>query len=300
MQTQESDYGRLKLLFQRSASIPTLPATATKLIRLIDHGDSSAAALERIISRDPGLTAELLRASFLSSEDASRAGVVSVRGAILRLGFRAVRTIASSLLMRQVFKHADLPESFSIWRFARHSLACAFLSRYFYSRRQKTEEFRSKYSADEVFAFGVVSELGLGLLSYVSAKDFVRVHRYAERTHQSLTKAFETIYGSPLELATLDAIRTWGLGEAFEQIYSHLHAPWEAEDEFEAIACVAYAKSIAPSLGLGLETWECRPDVMPDIEAEVGVPPEELLLIRELLTPQIDDYLNSLEEEQAA
>ena len=288
------DYERLDLLFRRATSLPVLPTTTAELIKAIDKGDATASELERIIQADPGLTAEFLRIAAVRLPGQTSPAYSSIRGTIMVIGFKAVKSLATSLMIRHLLKKSPLVEEFDAERFARHSTTVAFLSRYLYSRRQKSEPFDSQWSADEVFALGLLSSLGLALLAFVAPPDYFRIHRFAERAKCTLGSAFRQIYGKPHELLCASAARTWGLAEEFHKAFSHIHEPWAYEEEYTVLTCVAYADYLAHRMGSTMESWETDPERPVEAEAEVGIPDEEFEILQSVLAPQVDELVGAL------
>src|SRR5581483_3459066 len=221
-------------------------------------------------------------------------GCTSIRSAILRLGMRAVRNMASATLVRQSFKLLSLPPKFDLVRFGRHSLACAFLSRYVFSRLQKIRPFQSELAADEVFACGLLGDIGIGILAHVSVGDYSRIEKFAERNGLTLSEAFEKLYSTPIDHLTAEALTVWKLDPLFVNIIKMMSTPWEAEDEYEATCCLSYARSVLPALGFGYESWKCESWAPPEVDAEIGIDRAELETVRELLQPRIDEYLDSV------
>jgi HD-like signal output (HDOD) protein len=288
------DYERLDLLFRRATSLPVLPTTTAELIKAIDKGEATASQLERIIQSDPGLTAEFLRIAAVRLPGQTSPAYSSIRGAIMVLGFKAVKSLATSLMVRHLLRKNALVEEFDAARFVRHSTTVAFLARYLYSRKQKLEPFDSQWSADEVFALGLLSSLGLALLAFVAPPDYFRIHRFAERAKCSLGSAFQQIYGKPHELLCASAARTWGLADDFHKALSHIHEPWAYEEEYTVLSCVAYADYLAHRMSATMESWETEPEKPIEAEAEVGIPDEEFEILKSVLTPQVDDLVDAL------
>src|ERR1700685_2543874 len=120
----DADFETLELIFRRTGSLPPLPSTAVQLVKLIDSGEASASTLERIIASDPALSAEFLRmASVAAAGGAPRYS--TIRGAIMLLGQRTVRSLAMSLILRSMSFSKPKTRNFDSAQFSRHSLAVA-------------------------------------------------------------------------------------------------------------------------------------------------------------------------------
>ncbi|MCU7935409.1 MAG: HDOD domain-containing protein, partial [Candidatus Thiodiazotropha sp. (ex Dulcina madagascariensis)] len=83
--------------------LPTLPALALEALVVINDVDSSAADLEKVISRDAALTARLIR---YANSPLYRGlnTIASIRPAITRIGFQRVKNAVYAVSMKEVFR----------------------------------------------------------------------------------------------------------------------------------------------------------------------------------------------------
>src|SRR5687767_3200217 len=150
---------RLELLFKRAGSLPALPNTLICIVQTLDKGAHSAAELERLIVADPGLSAEFMRIAAVSANNAGGNEFTTIRGAIMLLGEDAVRSLATSLMMRQFMNRTSGIATFDKMRYARHCLGVALIAQYLFVRKQQTQSMESKWTPDEIFAAGLLSGL---------------------------------------------------------------------------------------------------------------------------------------------
>lgn len=277
-------------MFKRATSLPTLPHAATSLIRVINSGEASAIHLERIIVTDPMLCALVVR---VAATHFSQSPPDSLRMAILRLGQREIRSIAISLAVKRVL-HEDLIGSFDVARYARHSLMVGFLARYLYARRQKIQPFHSEWSADEIFAAGVLHEISVPLLARVAAPEYNRVEMLARRTGQTFRATFTRIYNC--ELSELGGVvaKMWDLPSVFSDTMRNMHEPWRAPDEIVALSALSYADYLADLFGAGLEDWEVPHTPVIEAELEVGISPEEQAMLRDLVNQHVEAMIGPM------
>lgn len=83
--------------------LPTLPALALEALLIINDVDSSAADLEKVISRDAALTARLIR---YANSPLYRGlnTITSIKPAITRIGFQRVKNAVYAVSMKEVFR----------------------------------------------------------------------------------------------------------------------------------------------------------------------------------------------------
>ncbi len=209
-----TDFQTLELLFRRTGCLPALPSTAIQLIKSIDSGEASASDLERIIASDPALSAEFLRMASV----AAVGGVPrysTIRGAIMLLGQRTARSLAMSLILRHMSFARQKTPFFDPDRYSRHSLGSAMLARFLFARRQMAGQIKTDWTADEVFAVGLLSSLGIGLVARVAPDAYDRCYQYARRAGVCVEEGFQVIFGKPSTSLTAMAVETWGLPTVF-------------------------------------------------------------------------------------
>ena len=283
------DFDRLKLLFRRTCTLPQLPGTALRLISTIDTGEASAIDLEKIIVSDPGLAAGFLRAAHAACHGERE--YTTIRQAIMYMGQRAVRSLSTSLALQGMLTNPDARVPFNAQTFSRHSIFVGFLSRYVFARRQMREPFPSAWTADEIFAAGVLHDLGLGLLPRVAPEVYGRVANYSRRAGLTLNGAFERIYGDHISVLSAAAAETWQLPEVFTLTLRHRSKPWGMMEEYPALCCIEYANFLADSHGFAVAEWPVKVEQNPEIELEVALPEEEVGTVIELVAEMAEAYL---------
>lgn len=269
------NFDRIRLVFRRTNNLPQLRGTALKLVQAIDHTDASASQLEGIITTDPGLTTMLLRVanSALIGYDGP---VTSVRGAIMRLGHRSIRSLAVSLTVHDVLLNCRRSRTLDLERFARHSLFVGLLARYIYIRKQKLEPFETEWSADEILSAGVLHDLASPLLATFAPEVFDRAYLFAERRRCPVPIAFSTIFGLSMGELAADACEAWSLPAMFPKALRYVDNPWEFDNEFISGSCLNFANHIAVISGYGTEPWPMESTLAPEVTDEHQLGPEEL------------------------
>jgi HD-like signal output (HDOD) protein len=237
--------------------------------------DASSKDLERIITCDTALTANLLRLAN-SAECGLPSGVTTVRAAIMRLGQRAVRSVAVSLTIQGLLSGDGSASSFSAARYAKHSIAVGFLARYIFARRKQREAFETNWSPDEAFAAGLLHDLGHALLARVAPNVYSMVSTSAEAKFASVSEEFLQMYGRSLGALGAEAAQTWNLPRLFVPAIQHSESPIDAEEELIPIYCIHYADQLVKRADLTIERWSQQPSVDAMAQAEVALPDEEI------------------------
>ncbi len=281
------DFDSITERFRQTSTLPPLPRSAMALIEAVDSEEATVFDLERIISADPALSLAILRAA--TTDPFERC--TTLRHAVMKVGQNGVRALGISLAVRALSKDLSV-EGFCPVRFARHSLASGFLARYIFLKRGHQEAFETGLSAEEVFAAGVIHDLGIGLLAHLLPDMFTKTVNYSMHSGLTIEDAFENISGGTVyELGAL-AAETWNLPPLFSQTMRSLNSPEDRHGEFIATYCIAYGDHLAGTFGDSIETWECARPLDPMVEAEVGLEEEEIEELREIIDRHLEAFLS--------
>jgi len=157
----------IKQIMCRVRSFPGMPATAAKLLPLLESMDTSAAEIEEVLRYDPGLTANILKLTN-SAYFGIPTQISSMRQAIVLLGWKRliqlVMTMCMSPLMKQPIPGYDLPEG-GLWR---HSIAVSVASDTLVKALGITE-------ADEVFTAALLHDVGKLVLGEFVREDLGKI-----------------------------------------------------------------------------------------------------------------------------
>lgn len=288
------DYTRLKVLCDRVVTLPQLPTSVLRLIEVLDAEETSAAHVERIVISDPMLCMRLVRLA--SSQMNTGEKLTSVRAAILRLGHKAVRSLAISLGMQAMFTNRSSESIFSPIEFSRHSILVGLFARYVFARRQMFDPVTPCWSNEEVFAAGVLHDMPIAILAWVAPSAYNRVHVYAKDQLITFEDAFNDIFEGSLRDLGRRAVHTWGLPEFFALTTEYVSDPESAPKDQVPIMAIHYASAVADSNiaisnGDGAAPWSSPLEISPAIEHAVGLAPEERDMAFTALLGQLDQYL---------
>ena len=139
--------------------LPTLPQVALKINDAIENPNSTAKDVTRIVATDAALSARLIQVAN-SAMYRTNTPVEDVQTAITRLGMKQVRTLATSLIIRQLFhtKFAGLKKRLEkLWMHSAHVAAISFVL----AKKCTT------LKPDEAMLGGLVHDIGeLPILTY--------------------------------------------------------------------------------------------------------------------------------------
>ena len=150
-----------------SKNLPTLPHILLRLINACNDDSTTVKEISRIIDKDSSLSAKVMR-MINSVGYGLPTRVTNMEQALLLLGTDAVKNIAVSAAVFQVFGGAKADGIFDLKGFWRHSLLCASMA--------KLIAQRIDYSApEEAFLSGLLHDIGKLVLWVNFPKEYAEV-----------------------------------------------------------------------------------------------------------------------------
>ncbi len=207
------DVVRAKL---RSAwKVYTLPQTLAEILRIADESATSSSDLSRVVLSDPVLTTKLLRLANSVSYGQARQ-VSTVNQAIKLLGFRAVKSLALSTAVYDVFSANTGVMGDHIRRFWRHALETAAYAQLIAAR--------TNYSVqEEAFVGGLIHDMGLIILAGIFPADYKQLWQ-SPWPNTDLQTIEEERFGINHTDAGAFLFSDWGLPEHLVEAVRHHHA----------------------------------------------------------------------------
>jgi len=219
---------RLAELVAKVAEIPPLPSFIGQILKVAENPISSAEDLNEIISRDPALTAQLLKAANSAFYGfPNKIGTVSL--ATIILGFNMVKTIALSSSMIKLFKKTDKATQLDPVQFWDHSLKCAVAA--------KTLAGHYKYVVGgEAFTAGILHDIGRVALAHYAAPTYERVTAYhREKGGYQIDAEVEILGFNHAEFGGY-LLKKWSLPPSITEAVMWHHQPLKAENARELVA----------------------------------------------------------------
>jgi HD-like signal output (HDOD) protein len=233
----------LNRIIARVEDLPTLPRTVLKITELVNDPQSSARDLARIITDDQVLAARLLRlvnSSFYGFPQR----ISTITGAIVLLGFDAIRNLLLTTSVFDLFpnrKNTGLIRQEQFWD---HSLGCAVAAKILgnHLRYDKVEE---------LFVSGLLHDIGKIVEMIFLPKAFKEVVNLVNAENILMIAAEEKILGySHPEVGKLLAEK-WNLPPKLTGVILHHHQPSEAGRFVLEAAIVHLADILCRSLNIG-------------------------------------------------
>ena len=285
------DFEKLKAKFEAAEGLPDLPAAAMRVCEAIDKGTSGAAELERIVLADPALTANILRVANSSFHGGGSKQTTTVKGAIMTLGEKSIRSIAVSVWVQSLVQQSQTSPSFSASRFSEHSMFVGFLSKYLLSVASKNRGAKSAWNADEIFAAGVLHDLGIALVASLEPGLYDHILRQAQADSTDLNVAFHSTFGKPVQSLAVIALERWKLPKMFVDVLLGYSDPLNAASEVDALCCVNLADNLALNSGYSFCDWPVKVSLNEEIINRVGLDPESIPEVLELTSRHTREFV---------
>jgi len=141
----------------RIEDLPTLPAIAMEVNRMLEDVDTSIKKLSQIIENDQAIVPKILKL-VNSSFFGVRSKITNTSHAIVILGFNTVRNAIVSVSIIDAFAKKDALNGFDIAEFWKHSVAVAVTSRHLAAKNRF-------YCPEDAFTGGLLHDIGKLVLS---------------------------------------------------------------------------------------------------------------------------------------
>lgn len=221
--------------------LPVLPAVLTRILRLDPDDVTTFDRLVALAEVDPPFAARLLHLAN-SARYLRRGGVVlTVQGAVHRMGFAAASELITALSVARVF----VPRTDGQRRLWQHSVQVAIGTRMLGRRLESELEPGLLYQA------GLLHDLGRFLLFETNPDDLGEIDEYGYETPAGLVKAERAICGTDHATLGAEAAARWGLPAWIVSTIAHHHGPPDdlPEDLDEAVSLVRLADTLSVALG---------------------------------------------------
>lgn len=220
-------------LIDAANRLEPLPVSVTRLAALVASDDYDAKDVVEVVSYDPALTAQILRAANSAASGSSKT-VSTVHDAVVRLGGGTVLALATSGTVRTGLKQHRDPtrEGFDMWR---HAVAAALAS-------ELVRNATSLYVPASAMTAALLHDVGkLVLAKALSPHVLQLIAQVAEAEHLAPLDAEKAVLMTDHAALGAIAAEAWSLPEAIIEAVLLHHTPWEASSPLATVVCLADA-----------------------------------------------------------
>lgn len=236
-----------------TVEVASLPEIFIRINEMVENPHYSASDIGRMISKDPAMTARLLKIvnspfyNFPSKID-------TVSRAITVIGVRELRDLVLATTVVKLFTGLpnDLITMDSFWR---HSTQCAIVARILAARNREL-------NVERFFIAGLLHDIG-SLLIYRKVPELAREALLrASHNDEVLEEAERTVMGFTHADVGAELIRKWRLPKNIEEAVEYHHQPHKCHSGAKEAAVVHIANIITSAV------WDTKPEpmVIPPLE----------------------------------
>lgn len=284
---------KIEDIIQQIESLPQLPDTAVKLMKLMGDPRSTLDDIVEAIKYDQIVTTQVLKLCNSAYFGLSRM-VTSLNDAMLCLGtiklLQMVMAVHTNSMLTKKQVGYGL-QSGSLWK---HSVAVAIASSLI-AQKLKVPD------VNLVFTAGLLHDIGKVVLDQYVDHDFDELQRLVTEEGLSFSEAEQRVIGFAHDEVGSMIAEKWNLPETIVRCIQHHHSPWNLEQPDTAVDIVYLADCICLMLGIGLGedglSYRADPKVMerhglhePDLEYIGAQMITELKRVQELFEEDAETH----------
>lgn len=251
--------------------LPSSPAIITALIGLTSDTNTDIGKIGKTILADQSLTAKLLKLSNSSFYGRSKE-VVSLREAILLLGFQTLRSLVVATSTRSLY-HSSVSEDTvdALWE---HSLATALAS------RQIAESIRHPL-AEESFIAGLMHDIGKLVMLQKLTEDYKKIISRIMEEGGSFIELEDELFGFNHTDVGLLILHKWSFPKVLSNAVFEHHNPIENEETPASLAFIVHlADHMVRSFGAGFSDYAVEDLVKLPSAIKLGLDGQQLETIQ--------------------
>lgn len=255
---------------RRIHKLPSLPKVVMELLASLDRDDVNIDALVKKIAKDQALAAKTLRLANSSFYGMARQ-VATIQDAVIILGFRTVRSLATTAALMGALT-ANAPGHFNAVPFWRHSIAVAICARELTSHLPLNPE--------QAYTAGLLHDIGRLALVTQFPSHYEATLAYRDEHDCNLLEAEQVMLGLDHAAVGQALTQHWQFPEELQQAVAGHHAPLVGGKQTLSLV-VRAADVIAHALDLSRHWDDLVPPVPVGLWQRLGLDEKTLLSVFE-------------------
>jgi putative nucleotidyltransferase with HDIG domain len=269
-------------------ALKIFPAVAARVQTIAEDPNSSLIDLEKAVSLDASLSAQILKIANSAYFGLSRK-VASLRQALLILGFDATRDLAIALAVLSLGR-SKKPGRYEVWR---HLVSTAILA-------QRLARRVSDQEPSELFVAGILHDIGKLIMLEIDEKGYLPLLQTSLENPLEIIDKERSIYRFDHAALGSACLEKWRLPIALCQTVQYHHTinnlpPVLSESVRKATAVVGVVNVLEEARSKGKETLETRFTLLRDTQAAKLLGLDDGMLADAALpfTAEEEDFLNT-------
>ncbi len=241
MDQEEEKYAKLEKIVEmvNKSEISSVQNVVSGITKIINDPESSAKDLKEIIQIDPPLTGKLLKLAN-SVYYSPRNKISEIQQAIIWVGYDALKELALSQKVCEVFAGDSDIEGYSPNLLWKHSVAVALLGKMIYRR-----EFGRK--GENIYVAGLMHDIGIIALDQFCQDDFRVILTKTKTGKKNQTKMEKEVLGFDHTDVGRAMTDSWNLPRELVEVIGHHHNPDNIARDF-----------VRPGLTLYVADYVCQ------------------------------------------
>ena len=230
-------------LIANLGELPPLPQVAAQVLRLSADPDSSTDDLQRVISTDQALTAQILKIANSAMFGMMRE-VKTLTQAIMTLGFSTIRSVVIASSAKNLYSRGSVGlQERLLWE---HALVVAIATRT-YARSMRFPR------SEEAFLAGLMHDIGKSVMGLKFPDRYGALIRSVYNEKQDGLHQELDVFGFDHAMVGEALLRSWNFAERLLDAVRWHHDPALAPADHQGLASlVALGNQLALDLNLGL------------------------------------------------
>lgn len=265
MTKQKTDNIEIEDLIRNQISLPSPPAIAVKILKVVQEAEFSLNDLEKILSADPALVSKLLRVAN-SAVYSLPNKIGNINRALSILGTNLVKNIALSFIIAEELRGRG-DSAFDFDYFWRRSVTAAVAAELVMGLTGEKDA--------NIFVTGLLQDIGVLVLHLTKGKE------YDEILKQSTIRGDIQINTSERQHFRYDhqqvgsmLLQNWGLPESVTAPTRFHHGPEHAPDEYRQTALVLQIANMLSAICNGRASTSLLMEIKEKMATSLGIAPE--------------------------
>jgi putative nucleotidyltransferase with HDIG domain len=222
---------KARRLFKDTGDLPTLPAIVSKVVAMLDDQDASPDDIADLMLSDQVLAARVIRVVNSPLYRASNS-IMSVKRALIFLGFKSVREMILTSYFVDGFKRKEQPFDMKI--FWIHSFSVGAISR----RIARQVEYAD---TEKAYLVGILHDIGKVFLGHYCKDEYGRMLASIKNTSNTTYESEYEFFGTTHCEVGLCLAQRWNFPPVYCDVISYHHSSDMATEDPLLTAIVALA-----------------------------------------------------------